>query len=150
VYGLKLVEKAAQMQNLQHRIKTQVFDLLQSPPPFPPLSTTTANETENMSSVPKADLYVLSDVSESTNVARGAARWTQQVLLRHNNNGARVWVFCQSDRAQRDAFVKELQNLLPQEYTSCLKWVNPDEVDPPLTPGTLWLCNVDETKVSYG
>jgi predicted nicotinamide N-methyase len=57
--------------------------------------------------LPIADLYILSDVFESGSVAQGAAFLTKKALDR----GARVWVFAQTDRAQREAYLAELEKL---------------------------------------
>lgn len=125
-FALSLVQQAAQQQGLSH-VSTQLLDL-----------------TDPDAVLPPADLYILSDVFESAAVARDAARLTVQALQR-----GRVWVFCQSDRAQRDAYVDELRRLSSNNDHEQEQWV--DASKPPcLEKGTLWLCNVDETKVSYG
>lgn len=65
-----------------------------------------------------ADLYLLSDLFESAGVTRSAARLTHHLLSSSTSSSSsslsppRVWVFCQSDRAQRDVYVQELKRLL--------------------------------------
>ncbi|KAL9185250.1 hypothetical protein ACHAXT_003027 [Thalassiosira profunda] len=99
--------------------------------------------------LPEADLYILSDVFESASVAEGAA-WHVQSLLSANRRRAkedmsRVWVFAQSDRAQRDAFLAKMiewyeSNGDLQQHQLC--WSMNHEPDP---DKELWLFDLDET-----
>eukprot|EP00977_Amphora_coffeiformis_P007101 scaffold1551_cov166-Amphora_coffeaeformis.AAC.6 len=131
-FALQLVQTAAAEQGLDNNVETIPFDLVD--PTLP---------------LPEADLYVLSDVFESSTVAQGAARVVRQAL----QNRGRVWVFCQSDRAQRHAFLQDMRTYLADDS---LDW-QPPQQGPPTTDnnhddGTqqLWLCDVDETTVFYG
>lgn len=121
IFALELVKEAATAQKLEN-IETRQFDL-------------TATEQ----SLPPADLYLLSDVFESGTVARGAAQLTDKALT----NGARVWVFAQTDRAQREEYLEELNKI----RNSSLSWTHIDDFD---DSQALWLCDVDENAVSYG
>ncbi len=86
--------------------------------------------------IPEADLYVLADVFESRSVAKGAAR------LLHATTSS-VWVFCQSDRAQRDIFRDELRSLLGDND---LDWIPMRHFDPSMR---ICLFDVDEGEVWY-
>jgi hypothetical protein len=124
-FALDLVTKAAQDQNLSERVEALPFDLING----------------ELDDVPKADLYVFSDVFESASVAKGAARISKRVL----QQGSRVWVFAQSDRAQREVYLQEMRTILQD---SSLSWhleseSSPDDVK-------VWLCDIDETTVKYG
>ena len=121
-FALRLVEQAAKDQNIA--LITQRFDLVQDEP----------------STLPQADLYLMADVFESTNVAQGAARCTAHLL----QNGASVWVFAQSDRVQREKYLQDLQNLLQD---TSLAW---QPMNQPPGNAKLWLCDFDETNVQYG
>lgn len=123
--ALQLVQAAAREQGLE--IETQILDL-----------------TDDSLVLPQADLYLFSDVFESNAVARGAANVTKQILSmqQQRNRDMRVWVFCQSDRVQRDMYLRELQ----QHIITPLKWQDSDELS---LDQSLWFCNVDESLVSY-
>lgn len=116
-FALRMVEAAAAKQKLD--LSTQLFDLTSDDP------------------LPPADLYLLSDVFESSHVARGAAAHTRRAL----RAGARVWVFAQSDRAQREVYLSELRF----GDDSDLEWSSKFVGD----RAKLWLCDVDETAVKY-
>jgi hypothetical protein len=58
-------------------------------------------------------------------------------------NGARVWVFAQTDRAQREEYLTELNKI----RKSSLSWTAMDDFD---ESQALWLCDVNENTVSYG
>ena len=120
-FALQLVEKAAEAQKLVN-IETRQFDL-----------------TEIDEQLPPADLYLLSDVFESTSVALGAAHLTMKAL----SSGAYVWVFAQTDRAQREVYLEELRKI---GHTNA-SWTSMDEYE---AGKALWLCDVDEGAVSYG
>lgn len=126
-FALKLVQTAAAEQGLPN-VQTQPFDLVD----------------HTTSSLPSADLYVLSDVFESSSVAHGAARVVLQAL--QQQQPCRVWVFAQSDRAQREVFLQDLQKHLSDKQ---LGWQNPRD-GPFKDDESLWLCDVDETTVFYG
>ena len=123
--ALKLVEAAANEQNLE--VETQQFDLV-------------FNRIDK-SLLERLDLIVLSDVFESEAVAKGAARLTKQCL----EEGLRVWVFAQSDRAQRELYIAALQKqsiMSSQSFSFSKSGYDPSH--------QLWLCDIDETKVQYG
>ncbi|KAI2512295.1 hypothetical protein MHU86_2171 [Fragilaria crotonensis] len=86
--------------------------------------------------IPQADLYVLADVFESGSVAKGAAR------LLHATTSS-VWVFCQSDRAQREIFRDEVRTLVGDND---LDWIPMQDFDP---SQRFCLFDVDESDVSY-
>lgn len=140
-FALQLVSEAARQQGLDHVVETMVFDLVGN------------NSNSNNFRLPKADLYILSDVFESATVARGAAHVVHQALVGQEGS-AHVWVFAQSDRVQREVFLQEIQSLLPNEK---LQWVNPHDGPPSQARDSdrgvgerLWLCDIDETTVFYG
>ena len=125
-FALRLVEAAAREQELDSVTSTQMFDL-------------TCTETE----IPDADLYVMSDVFECREVAVGAAIQTLRAL----NLGKRVWIFAQSDRAQREIYRDHLNELLHENGRVAVEWTemaNVQEHD-----DSLILFDVDETKVEY-
>lgn len=78
------------------------------------MATSTVEETgtsqgiERSSSLPPPDMYIMSDIFENSHVAVGAARMTVRVL----KEDAIVWCFAQTDRAHREAYLKELKQLL--------------------------------------
>ena len=131
-FALKLVSQAAQEQNISDRIKTSKFDLVRD---------------SLKHSLPHADLYLLSDVFESGDIAQGAAHVCCEVL---QQSDSRLWVFAQSDRSQREIFLKELNELLPKAAApdSTLRW-RPFEQGPEAT-SNIWLCDINETSVDYG
>lgn len=129
-FALELVQAAAHAQSLEN-LSTQKFDL--------------TNDDDD--TFPLADLYILSDVFESSQVAQGAALVSQKAL----EQGSRVWVFAQTDRAQREKYLEAMRNALGSSSLSSsspsLDW-SPPQAGPPA--GTsLWLCDVDETRVNY-
>ena len=66
--------------------------------------------TSRDDSFPKADLYILSDVFESSFVAEGVAWHVQNILTnKKGDEFSRVWVFAQSDRSQRDFFLNQMK-----------------------------------------
>jgi len=109
-----------------------------------------------------ADLYILSDVFETNSVAIGAAKMTKKAL----DSGARVWVFAQSDRAQREVYRVELERLLKEDddyddddillsSSGSLQWKfinnnHNDEQFDSLDNTSLLLCDLDEVLVDYG
>ena len=135
-FALDLVQYAAHEQGLN--VKTQRFDLI------------TDSYDENKQAIQciheclgkKIDLIIFSDVFESADVARGAAHLTNYFL----GQGSKVWTFAQSDRAQREAYVSELNELISLEGCDSLSFTDA----PYSSKASLWLCNLDETKVVYG
>ena len=132
--ALNLVKQAAFEQGLDHIVSTQIFDLVQD------------------TLIPQADLYILSDVFESSVIARGAARVVLSILSRSQ---ARVWVFVQSDRVQKDVFLDELNHPImhPSHSTPLddLRWNGTGDIHPNMTlpQQRLWLCEFDELMVHY-
>lgn len=121
-FALGLVCSAATEQGLRN-VESRKFDLLDG-------SVETTGWFKNV------DLVVLSDVFESNMVAKAAAQVSKSCM----EMGAKVWVFAQSDRAQRDAFLTELGEGAELSFHSA----------GPSPENQLWLCDVDETKVKYG
>lgn len=129
--ALELVRQAAIEQNVSSRVETQRFDLI--------FNVTTSN-------IPDADIYIFSDVFESAMVATGAALLTDRLL--RENNSSKIWVFAQSDRAQREHYLKELKHHL---QAPSLMWSQSTQPPDSLCKkDRLWLCNIDETNVFYG
>jgi predicted nicotinamide N-methyase len=129
--ALELVRQAAIEQNVSSRVDTKMFDLV--------FNVTTSN-------VPDADIYIFSDVFESAMVATGAALLTDRLLK--ENNSSKIWVFAQSDRAQREHYLNELKHRL---LAPSLMWSQ--SIHPPnnlCKKDRLWLCNIDEANVFYG
>lgn len=98
--------------------------------------------------LPEADLYVLSDVFESSAVAEGAARHVQSVLAMNRRSVpgrfSRVWCFAQCDRAQREVFLDRMNEWYGSERA--LGWTMDHE---PRRDEELWLFDLDETTVDY-
>jgi hypothetical protein len=150
-FALDLVNAAAKEQGLDHIVSTRPLDLIQAGD-----EDWTGSENAWLKRV---DLFVMSDVFEVNAVAVGAARFTQRVLSWPENdrdNGAResrrkrMWVFAQTDRAQREVFLQELQNLSSAQNDNSnpsLEWKSPASCN---LKDRLWLCDVDETEVDYG
>ena len=139
--ALNLVQEAAQSQGILSRVKTKQVDLIDG-----------LMEDDWESWVPTVDLFVMSDVFESSPVAKGAADLTDQLLKRTKNS--RVWVFAQSDRAQREVYLQEMKKknqCTNDDDELKLAWRNIEEDCAGQTgQDRLWLCDLDETKVSYG
>ena len=130
-FALRLVDAAAREQELDSILSTQIFDL-------------TCSEAD----LPDADLYVMSDVFECREVAIGAAKQTLRAL----NLGKRVWIFAQSDRAQREIYRDHLNALLEKNGRVAVEWTEMASVqdnDDCLEQKSLVLFDVDETKVEY-
>jgi predicted RNA methylase len=135
-FGLQMAEKAAEDQGLVN-FCTRKFDLVDD-------DFSILNEVE-------ADLFVMSDVFETGKVAKGAAKFTMKAL----ESGSRVWVFAQSDRAQREVYRDELQKLCGNENefsNHLLEWKTLKDTEEVFTvdDDLLWLCNIDEISVNYG
>lgn len=129
--ALQMVHKAASEQGFVHQ--SGALNMGQQRFETKRLDLTNYNESiEMMEHEFKADLYILSDVFENNHVAVGAARLTMKALELNAN----VWVFAQSDRAQREIYKEEIQRLISShEYTNCskplneeLKWEEVDDV----------------------
>ena len=127
------------VEEIQQQFVTRRFDL------------TSQNEQ-----LPNADLYILSDVFESSAVAEGAA-WhiktilseNRQNIIRKTNDGKRVWVFAQSDRSQRDSFLASMREWFDENCDGegrILDWTMNHNPDP---DEQLWLFDLDETMVEY-
>jgi len=99
--------------------------------------------------LPKADLYILSDVFESSSVAEGAAYHVKSILSnnkqRTKEQVSRVWVFAQQDRAQRDTFLNQMREWYNDE-DKVIDWSMNHKPDP---NEELWLFDLDETMVGY-
>lgn len=110
--------------------------------------------------LPDADLYILSDVFESTAVAEGAALHVQRVLSKNriqrneqsNGDLSRIWVFAQSDRAQRETFLEKMREWYKagdrdsDDQLQLICWSMDYVPDP---NRELWLFDLDETMVEY-
>ena len=125
--------------DLSSIIQTRIFDIVHG-----------SNED-----IPNAYLYIFSDVFESNTVAMNAAKLTSYILT--TNEKASVWVFCQSDRSQRDAYFKELRAQHNNGILNDLRWEIPEKsllvpLDDRNNDGRykrLWLCEIDEGMVIY-
>jgi Lysine methyltransferase len=129
--ALHLVAAAAAEQDIGDLVTTRKYDLIQA-----------EWEAEWMDAV---DLFVMSDVFESQDIAKGAARLTQRIMSDSQNST--LWVFAQSDRAQREVYLNELRGLLPSNLGVLNGWSAFDSYNP---NERLWICDLDETKVNYG
>jgi predicted nicotinamide N-methyase len=130
--ALDLVSSAAKEQGLESMVSTRIYDLI-------------AADWDGSEWMEDVDLFVMSDVFETKAIAKGAAKLTHHVL--DNTNNAKMWVFAQSDRAQREVYWQELQRLCPNYASISRGWVAFERYDP---NSRLCLCDLDETKVSYG
>jgi len=134
--ALELVNAAAYDQKLSSKIRTEIVDLTKS-------------------YLPEADIYLLSDVFETSDVATGAASLLYNNVLCGNSSSSssaedkkQIWVFCQSDRAQRDVFLNELKILCNDET---LEWKNKSQIIENFNSmQRLVLWDVDESEVCYG
>ena len=124
-FALELVASAASEQNLP--LSTKIFDLT----------------WKKTALLPHADLYIMSDVFESSTVACGAAFHAYSAIKK----GSYVWVFAQNDRAQREIFLNEIQKLLNKNKDQGIQWSSTFE--PCEGCQLLWLYDVDECKVKY-
>jgi len=168
-FALELVNAAAKEQGLNRIVSARPLDLIEA-------GKDEWEDTTTNSWIKDVDLFVMSDVFECEAVAVGAARLTQRVLswtegsqddidnINNNIDGTRqsfrkktrMWVFAQTDRAQREVYLRELRNLslpLSEEETGdsssspLLEWSAPGSYN---LDDLLWLCDVDETLVDYG
>lgn len=136
-FALELVDAAALEQGLS--VTTRTFDLIAEGKHISESGRLSEGWME-AGLVDGTDLVIFSDVFENSNVAVGAAHVTDFFLKR----GARVWTFAQSDRAQRDVYTKELGHLLSSSGPLIF---SDDGYD---SSSSLWLCDLDETKIKYG
>mmetsp|Transcript_42050 Transcript_42050/g.48608 ORF Transcript_42050/g.48608 Transcript_42050/m.48608 type:complete len:319 (-) Transcript_42050:66-1022(-) len=152
-FALELVNAAAIEQGLENIISTRSYDL--------------SCGDDDESWMDDVDLFVMSDVFESNAVAVGAARLTHRIFSRNSTNNQtsplhandkKFFVFSQTDRVQRDIYVRELRRLFLQSReeghpdvfissSSSFDWSTPESYNP---VDFLWLCEVDETRVDYG
>jgi methylase of polypeptide subunit release factors len=150
LFALEMVRAAAEEQGFvagdgeDQRFITRQFDL-------------TSKENE----LPSADLYIMSDVFESSAVAEGAAWHVQSLLSKSDNDDSvtkttknsddatkpmsRVWVFAQSDRSQRDFFLAKMREC-HNFNNKTLGWTSNHTPD---RDARLWLFDLDETVVQY-
>lgn len=130
--ALELVNAAAYDQKLSSKIRTEIVDLTKS-------------------YLPEADIYLLSDVFETSDVATGAASLLYNNVLCSSSSAEdkkQIWVFCQSDRAQRDVFLNELKILCNDET---LEWKKKSQIIENFNSmQRLVLWDVDESEVCYG
>ena len=126
--ALEMVKKAAEEQQLIN-LRTMSVDLTGQPGVLDEI---------------QANLYIMSDVFENSQVAFGAAHITIKAL----DSGSRCWVFAQSDRAQRNFYVDKLRELGAEKYGS-LDWRLSNCIEPE-GPDTLLLIDLDEINVDYG
>ena len=126
-FALELVQRAGKEQGFDTVLETRKVDL--------------TDDSSIGTVIPKSDLFLFSDVFESSAVALGAARVTENAL----NEGARVWVFAQSDRVQREVYLREMKTRL-KDPSLC--WAEINSYDP--DEHKLFLCDIDETTVCYG
>lgn len=134
-FALDLVDHASRAQDLSHIVSTTSIDITKKP-----VFLGSAN------AIPKADLYLFSDIFESPDVAVGAALVTQAIL--QSNERARIWVFAQADRACREDYLSEMKRHLDDPH---LSWAPLERFQDRkyLTEGLICF-DLDETKVSYG
>ena len=165
-FALELVQAAAKEQGLDRIVTTHRFDLVHHDDrrenDNTHTTTTKQHDTNTASAaavgwLDEVDLFVMSDVFESTTVAKGAAKFTHRILT--DGKQRRIWVFAQTDRVQREVYVQELQMLfaaaattatatLDTTATATLQWLPVESYD--IENDRLWLCDVDETLVNYG
>ena len=135
-FALKLVDHASHEQGLGSVIQTERLDITA------PMEVPGSHEAGSIK-IPEADIYLFSDIFESSQVAAGVARVSKHILS--NDDSAMVWVFAQSDRACREDFLREMRQLLDDPN---LDWLQLEEFES--RPNKrLFLCNLDETKVQY-
>jgi predicted nicotinamide N-methyase len=128
--ALDMVEKAANEQGFDNLVTMRV-DLTAAP--------------ESILEKVNADLYIMSDVFENGAVAKGAALFTIRAL----EAGSRVWTFAQSDRAQREVYLRELECLGAEKYGS-VTWKLADLSSDNAPDEMLLLFDLDEVNVNYG
>jgi Predicted methyltransferase len=128
--GLEMAKMAAEQQGFTN-VSTKCVDLTGRPD----------KELRDIG----ADLYFMSDVFENSAVARGAAMFTKKIL----DSGSRVWTFSQSDRAQRDIYLNELQRLDVGFYGRT-EWRSIEHIlSDSSRSDMLLLIEIDELQVKY-
>jgi hypothetical protein len=120
-------------------------------------SSIATNEISDSILPPRANLYILSDVFESKKVAVGAAYVTMALL--HRDPLARVWVFAQTDRPQREVFRECLESFDDNQFRNDISWRTIPNISPDCNSDAflkwahnlprLFLFDVDETRVQY-
>lgn len=157
VTAMQMVELAAAEQGFVHKMRSGEENKKNKGR----LDTRRFDLTSRREELPAADLYVMSDVFESGAVAKGAA-WHVWRLLdddadcddafygsddESDSDGSikRVWVFAQSDRAQRDIFLKSLKDYNSDLFAD-LNW---DKNHEPDLDARIWLFDLDEMDVQY-
>lgn len=143
-FALKLVQEAGRLQALTN-LETRQVDLCAEHVVVEQEIAEKPTVSNNI--IPRADLYIFSDVFESPAVAIGAARVTQAILSSSDNHQPRVWVFAQTDRACREIYLQEMRNHLT---VGDLSWQPLEEYDPNSLSQKLFLFDLDETMVAYG
>ena len=134
-FALKLVDHASRSQDLSHIVSTRTIDITRKPV-----------FSGNSNVIPIADLYLVSDIFESPDVAVGAALATQAIMK--NNKHARIWVFAQADRACREDYLRDMRQYLGDPD---LSWSPLDSFQDHGCLAEGLICfDLDETKVSYG
>ena len=138
--ALQMASKAAFDQNIDKYFTTRKLDLVSE------------DDIDVLDDI-NADLYILSDVFESDDVGIGAAKLTIKAL----ESGANVWVFAQSDRAQRESYRLELERCGVGKLYGDLEWKPFSDRYIPNGEGgegevshRLLLCDLDEVRVDYG
>jgi hypothetical protein len=127
--ALELVNVAALEQNISNLLTTRIYDVIPA--------------EWDATWMDAVDLFIMSDIFEADAIARGAAKLTKHIV----ENGSKLWVFAQSDRAQREVFLKALQHLFPNDPCIQEGWSTFDSFR---SDCRIWLCDIDETKVNYG
>ena len=141
-FALELVEASAREQGFLdegggrggRRFQTLQFDMMSKTP------------------LPSADLYLISDVFESSSVAKGAAFHVQNALLNNSKskgNKSRFWVFAQQDRAHRETFIRLMQDYYDSAVESERKILEWSSNHSPDKDAELWLFDLDEIHVRY-
>lgn len=130
--GLELVNAAADEQQLKNVICRQL-DLT-----HPPESIV----ADNNDWFQEIDLFVMADIFENSEVAKGAAALTKFILQHYRGKQPRVWVFAQSDRSQREIYLQSMQ-----ESILTAQWLPLEDCK---NDARLWLVDLDETTVNYG
>ena len=129
-FALELVQAASREQGFDKQLITDQLDLTQNP----------SHIINKFPWTQQIDLFVMADVFENSMVARGAADLTIEIL---NSSDSRVWVFAQSDRAQRESYLEIIQKCFPNA-----RWSKLEDNDP--RTSKLLLIDLDETTVNYG
>lgn len=133
-FALELVDHASRAQDLSEIVSTRRIDITQE----------LVFSSSSGNAIPKADLYLFSDIFECRDVAIGAAAASHAILK--DLKGARIWVFAQSDRACREDYLKEMKLYLDDPD---LAWTPLDDYDKNSSSNRIFLFDLDETTVKY-